>query len=199
MTTRQQIWQLTQDVELIQRAKSKIKTDPSHPEYWEAVKRRVEELLKPRKKPVKRTALSDELKQRYRAAKLKSNTLSYPLAIKDGHFIEPDYPNVGTSAGLQEFIINLIMWDGFRATRINVMGRMVNGKYIRSATRTGSADVSSTINGKSVMWEIKIGSDRPSPDQLKEQQRERKAGGEYFFVKTAEEFIILYDQIKGLF
>jgi len=42
------------------------------------------------------------------------------------------------------------------------------------------------------MIEIKVGSDRPSPHQLAEQERERDAGGIYEFVKTTDDFHSLY-------
>jgi hypothetical protein len=67
------------------------------------------------------------------------------------------------------------------------MGRQINGKFIPSATRKGTADISATIKGRSVMIEIK----------LAEQQRERQAGGIYEFVHTPEEFFIIFDQITS--
>lgn len=105
-------------------------------------------------------------------------------------------------------VVKYLTWLGYRATRVNVQGRLIDGtektatgdligkkKFIKSTTRKGSADVSSTIKGRSVMWEIKIGKDKPSADQLKEQQREEKAGGLYFFIKTPEDFFYNLDTI----
>jgi hypothetical protein len=77
------------------------------------------------------------------------------------------------------------------------MGRQINGKFIPSATRKGTADISATIKGRSVMIEIKVGKDKPRPEQLAEQQRERQAGGIYEFVHTPEEFFIIFDQITS--
>jgi hypothetical protein len=45
------------------------------------------------------------------------------------------------------------------------------------------------------MIEIKVGSDRPREDQLKEQIRERNAGGIYEFIKDTEQFFNLYDNL----
>jgi hypothetical protein len=120
----------------------------------------------------------------------------YPACYKDGHYITPLMPDTGTSNGLTRFIVQFLTWVGYRATRISVEGRVLgDGTRIKSSTRKGTADISSTIQGKSVMWEIKIRSDKPSKEQLREQQLERKAGGEYFFVKTVEEFFEYYDSI----
>lgn len=51
------------------------------------------------------------------------------------------------------------------------------------------------------MWEVKVASDRPRPDQIKEQERERKSGGSYEFIKTIEQFFEVYDRLfpVGLF
>jgi hypothetical protein len=100
------------------------------------------------------------------------------------------------------------MWHEHRATRINSTGRLIDGlekqpsgailttkKWIPGSTRKGTADISATILGRSVMMEIKIGKDRASDYQIVEQQRERKAGGIYEFISTPEQFFQLYDSI----
>ena len=48
------------------------------------------------------------------------------------------------------------------------------------------------------MIEIKIGKDRASDFQLREQERERRAGGIYEFISTPEQFFELYDKIMEL-
>jgi hypothetical protein len=45
------------------------------------------------------------------------------------------------------------------------------------------------------MLEIKIGRDRASEYQIKEQILERKAGGVYEFISTPDEFFEIYDKI----
>lgn len=147
------------------------------------------------KKAKKIDTTSEAAKIRYQQAHELDFRNQYPTAYKAGHYFKPKMPNCATSNGLQNAIQNYITWNGGRATRVSSAGRKVDGKWIPGTTRKGSADVSSTINGKSVMWEIKIGTDSASPQQTKEQQREIKAGGKYFFVKTFDEFLTLYDSL----
>lgn len=148
------------------------------------------------------------VKSRYLAAHAENFAAQYPAAFKDHGLPGVVMPKTTTSNGLTTFIVNFLTWKGCRATRINVSGRLIEQpekqasgiilgvkKYMHSRTRKGTADISSTINGKSVMWEVKIGRDRPSQHQLDEQQREQRAGGQYHFVHTAAEFLSLYDQI----
>ena len=135
-------------------------------------------------------------KQRYSAAHKIWFAQNYPVAFKDGYYAEPKMPVVSTANGLTTFICNYLNWLGHRATRINVSGRKVGDKWIRSSTRKGTADISSTVKGKSVMIEIKIGRDKPSPDQLKEQMKERAAGGIYEFCSSVDEFFMLYDNLS---
>jgi hypothetical protein len=134
-------------------------------------------------------------KQRYNAAHLRWQELTYPEAFKSGFTHDPSMPVVTKANGLTNYICNFLNWSGHRATRINVSGRKVKDKWIRSTTRKGTADISATINGKSVMIEIKIGRDKPSLEQLAEQIKERNAGGIYEFVSNVEEFFMLYDSI----
>jgi hypothetical protein len=107
-------------------------------------------------------------------------------------------PSVAKANGLTKYITNFLFWKGHRATRVNVQGRIVKGKWIPSTTRKGTADISATIKGRSVMIEIKVGSDRPRPEQLQEQERERKSGGIYEFISTPEQFLELYDKVVNL-
>lgn len=151
-------------------------------------------------------------KQRYQSAHEQWFRDQYPNAYKDGFYLEPKMPKVDTANGLTTFICNYLSWMGHRATRINVMGRLIDGvekqpsgakigvkKWLPSSTRKGTADIGSTIKingiGRSVMWEIKIGSDKPSPFQLKEKQLEESAGGKYFFVKNMDDFFTYYDSL----
>ncbi len=145
-------------------------------------------------------------KQRYQAAHEQWFKIEYPHAYKDGYYLEPKYPKVDAANGLTTFICNFLHWKGHRATRVNVSGRLVDAKekqasgnvigvkkWIPSSTRKGTADISATIKGRSVMIEIKVGRDKPRPDQLSEQIRERNAGGIYEFISTPEQFFELYD------
>jgi hypothetical protein len=149
-----------------------------------------------------------EWKLRYRQAYKLFYNREYPLAVKDHGIPEVKFPKVKTSNGLQRMIINFLNWSGHRATRINVQGKLVHGaekqasgtvlvvkKFVSSTTRKGTADISSTIRGRSAMFEIKIGRDKPSEFQMKEQERERRAGGIYEFIGTPEDFFELFDRI----
>jgi hypothetical protein len=138
-----------------------------------------------------------EWRIRYNTAHYNYTLQRTPNVVKDGFYTTPPVPVVTKSNGLTTFIINFLNWSGYRATRINTMGRQINGKFIPSATRKGTADISATIKGRSVMIEIKVGKDKPRPEQLTEQQRERQAGGIYEFVHTPEEFFIIFDQITS--
>lgn len=132
----------------------------------------------------------------------------YAAAVKDFGYIKVKWPKVSSANGLTMFIVKFLTYAGWRATRVNTQGRLIKGlqrqasgtvltvnKFIPTAGRRGSADVSSTVAGKSVMWEIKVGNDRASEYQLKEQALEQAAGGFYFFIHSPEQFIEYYDKI----
>lgn len=133
-------------------------------------------------------------------------TIKYPEAFKDHGCPDVKYPKVLTSNGMITWITNFLNWSRHRATRISVSGRLIDApkkqasgitlmtkRYMHSQTRKGTADISATINGRSVMLEIKAGRDRPSEYQLAEQKREQDAGGVYLFIHTVDEFLHFYD------
>jgi len=149
--------------------------------------------------------------QRYQQAHEANFKRTTPNAYADGHYFNPVMPKIKTANGLTNFICNFVLWSGYRATRINTTGRLVDGtekgptgnvigvkKWIPGTTRRGTADISMTIKGRSVMIEIKVGNDKPSAFQLTEQARERAAGGIYEFIHNPDEFISLYDKVVTL-
>ena len=114
-----------------------------------------------------------------------------------------------TANGLTKMVVSFIQMSGYQAERINTMGTFRAGKkytdldgvsrttgkgsWTRSGSTPGSADISATINGRSVKIEIKIGADRQSDAQKAYQQAIEKAGGTYLIVKNFDQFIEWYD------
>lgn len=139
-----------------------------------------------------------DFKERYNQAHYEYYCKKYPNVVLDGLYCKPTLPKYKTANGLTKFITNYILWAGWRATRINSMGRQVGGKWIPGTTRKGTADISATVKGRSIMIEIKVGRDKPSEYQLKEQELERKSGGIFEFISSPEEFFILYDYVINL-
>jgi hypothetical protein len=67
------------------------------------------------------------------------------------------------------------------------------GKWTKGTGTKGSADISATINGRSVKIEIKYGKDRQSEAQIRYQEMIEKAGGTYLIVKSFDDFIQWFD------
>jgi len=139
------------------------------------------------------TIISKEARDRYQQAYDMMQRIKYPTATKDFGTLPCKFPDTRTANGLTKFIENFVNWSGYRATRISSAGRVLNGRYIYGNTRKGTADLSLTIKGRAAMIEIKVGKDTPSPHQLKEQIKERAAGGCYEFISTPEQFFEWYD------
>lgn len=131
----------------------------------------------------------------------------YPAGYANSGLPAKMIPNTKKANGLTKAIINVLMWSGHRATRIASSGRVIKSpqrqysgaslmtaRYIPGTTRRGAADISATIKGRSCMIEIKVGVDKPSEYQLREQQLERSAGGVYEFIHSMDEFFCWYDQ-----
>jgi len=119
-----------------------------------------------------------------------------------------------TANGLTKCIIEWIRLNGGQAERISVQGRYIDsskvitdvigrqrkigsGKYIPSSMQKGSADISSTIKGKSVKIEVKIGRDVQSEAQKEYQAQIERAGGIYLIAGSFEEFLNKYNKIVG--
>lgn len=116
-----------------------------------------------------------------------------------------------TANGLTKAIIKFLQLKGWQAERISTTGRMIDQrktytdvvgfrrtigstKWISGTTTKGSADISATINGKSVKIEVKIGRDRQSDAQKKYQADIERSEGVYYIARTFEDFYKWYNQ-----
>lgn len=157
----------------------------------------IQPLRKPYVKKPKRIITSKyDPKKLYYDARRVMFEQTYPEAHSRGEYYNSTFPKIQTSNGLTMAIINFLNWSGHNADRTGTQGRMikVNGQYkrISSANRKGTSDISATIKGLAVKLEIKIGNDTPSKEQLREQDKERAAGGVYEFIHSFDEFFDWY-------
>ena len=118
-----------------------------------------------------------------------------------------------TSAnGLTKAIIDFLRLKGWQAERISNMGRVIDNrktytnvigqlktigsaKYIPSSGTNGTADISATIQGRSVKIEVKIGKDKQSLNQINYQRQIEASGGVYFIAKNFEQSYKWYQEI----
>jgi hypothetical protein len=146
----------------------------------------------------------DRLKQLKQEAMLESypNVPKYALSA-------PKYEDK-TANGLTKCIIEFLQLSNHQAERINTMGRPIDSRkqvtdvigrtktigsmtWGKSTATKGSADISATIQGRSVKIEVKIGADRQSEDQKVYQANIEKSGGKYWIAKNFDDFIKKYD------
>lgn len=109
-----------------------------------------------------------------------------------------------TANGLTRCIIDFIKLHGGQAERIAATGiptkkRDVYGNTIWRTTHmtVGTADISATINGRSVKIEVKIGRDRQSDAQCRYQADVERAGGLYYLARDFEGFVSWYNLLFG--
>jgi len=144
---------------------------------------------------------------------LASNVAANKTVNVPGYAIpRPKYTDL-TSNGLTKCIIDSIRMNGYQAERISVEGRTIdtrktyidvsgrrktigNVKRIKASSQIGSADISATINGKSVKIEVKIGRDRQSDEQKLYQESVERAGGIYLIARDFQQFYDWFESIK---
>jgi hypothetical protein len=146
----------------------------------------------------------DRLKHLKQEAMLES----YPSVPKYA-LSAPKYEDK-TANGLTKCIIEFLQLSNHQAERINTMGRPIDNRkqvtdvigrtktigsmtWGKSTATKGSADISATIQGRSVKIEVKIGKDRQSQDQKIYQDNIEKSGGQYWIAKNFDDFIKKYD------
>ena len=158
-----------------------------------------------------------------RELRIKHFKTIYPKSMDTGYFdhvLEVKKPT--SAAQLEKLIVEFINFSGHQAHKTEVKGTFVpsvgkklinpmtgevknKGQYIPSGARKGQADVTSTIYGLRVEWEVKFSKgDRQSVHQKKYEDDIVGAGGFYFIVRDVDDFynkwlkLMDHDKIKLL-
>ena len=116
-----------------------------------------------------------------------------------------------TANGLTNCIIDWINGSGGSANRINTQGQVRKGRvefaggqhkdFIRftpSTTRKGTADIHAVMEGRHLSIEVKIGPDKLSPEQIREQERITRAGGLYFVARDMQSFVEWFEELFSI-
>jgi hypothetical protein len=136
---------------------------------------------------------------------LQEHYKNFDNPLPKGARTAPQYTDK-TANGLTRCIIDYIKLTGGQAERISVTGRRIDkrkqftdvignrreiGKvqWIKSNMKKGSADISATIQGRSVKIEVKIGSDRQNQAQKDYQAEVERAGGIYMIARSFDDFL----------
>lgn len=134
--------------------------------------------------------------------KLKQLREQYPNV--PSHAVSVPKYSDKTANGLTKCIIEYLTLLGWQAERINTMGRVLDNRktvtdvlgqrktigsttYIPTTGTKGSADISATIYGRSVKIEVKM-KDRKSEDQKRYKAMIEKSGGQYWLIRSFDEF-----------
>jgi hypothetical protein len=153
-----------------------------------------------------------EWQRRYAAAHFAHYERTHPIIVADGLYCLPVMPSVITSNGLTAAIINYCTWMGQYANRINTMGRVIKqGKdittvmgtikaktvMIKGSTKRGTPDIDCVINSYPVKLEVKIGKDKQSYEQLKQEAAIIQAGGYYYVIRDIDSFFVVFDKFMN--
>ena len=142
-----------------------------------------------------------------KAMYLERNRERFP-SLPDAARVAPRYSDK-TANGLTKCIIDFLRLKGHQAERVAVTGRYIDqskvvqdvagfkrrigsGKWIPGSMQPGTADVSATINGRSVKIEVKI-RDKQSQVQRDYQNQVEAAGGAYVISTSFDQFLSWYE------
>jgi hypothetical protein len=134
---------------------------------------------------------------------LAENRFKFP-SLPECARVAPAY-NDRDSNSLTRCIIDFIRLTGGQAERVAVTGRYLDNtrivtdvlgrsrrigtaKWIKPSMQPGTADISATINGRSVKIEVKVGFDEQSQAQKRYQAEVEQAAGIYYIARTFSEF-----------
>ena len=142
-----------------------------------------------RKKPstkdrYKKSKLLNELECDYKKWFYSKKTI--PENLQSDFKFKDDCANALTRS-----IMAYLTMNGHLAARINTQGNYSQklGKYIKSGSTKGVADIISTVFGKSVYIEVKFGKDKQRKEQIEFENLVNESDGIYIIAKTYEQFI----------
>lgn len=96
-----------------------------------------------------------------------------------------------TANELTKCITAWLSLHGHFAGRVNTMGTYNQklGKYVKSGSKRGMADITAVINGRHISIEVKTGRDKIRPEQLECKSEIEKAGGVYIIASSFDNFL----------
>lgn len=108
-------------------------------------------------------------------------------------------PSMTETNAITNNIIKYLEYKGHFASRIQSQGQYIAkiGRWVKSKVRRGIGDVIACIDGRFVMIEIKYGQDRQSTYQKDVEKDVKKAGGDYWIIKTFGEFLGRYESYNS--
>ena len=114
--------------------------------------------------------------------------------IQDKHQLQSTFSDDSANALTKAIVAYITMNSGF-AARINSTGTysVAQGRFIRSGSTAGMADVNAIVKGRSLQFEVKYGADKIRSSQSLVKAACEKAGGLYFLTHNFDEFL---EQIK---
>lgn len=160
--------------------------------------------------------MNKENKKRFEQLYLKNKLENYPSFIGRENCMPPANTKEAGANDLTRLVIDFIIFNDGQAERISSMGRYIDGtkqvtdcigrkrtigtgKYVKSTTTNGTADISATIKGRSVKIEIKWKKDTQSDNQKKYEESINKSGGIYIIIKTFDDFIDWFDNFNSTY
>lgn len=149
-------------------------------------------------------------KQRFETDYLRYTLEKYPSFVGREAHLPPAKTKESGANDLTRLVIDFLTFNNCQAERISSQGQYRDGKKVVTdcigrkrtigsgiwtpgTSTKGTADISSTIRGRSVKIEIKWGKDRQSDAQKEYQASIEKAMGIYIIVKSFDDFLIWYD------
>ncbi len=140
----------------------------------------------------------------------EAKKLKYPTIPVN--YLAPEKFRDNTANGLTRCIKSFIQVKGGQCERICTTGRQIDNtkiftdvlghqrvigslNWIKGNATNGSADISATINGRSVKIEVKIGRDRMSEAQMDYKAEIEAAGGVFYVAMDFTSFLNWYNQM----
>lgn len=152
--------------------------------------------------------MNKENKAILKALELEISIAKYP-SMNPAYLSSTDWSD-NSANSLTKSIIFYINATGNQAERIGNQGqyregnkievgtgeiaytKRLPGKWTKGQGTKGTADISATINGKSVKIEVKYGRDKQSDVQKQYQQKIETAGGIYYIARDFDSFVEWY-------
>ncbi len=138
----------------------------------------------------------DFLEQLFRL-RMEHHRKRTPAAVATGYFNNCYKVKRPQSAAQMEGLIReFITLSGYHCQKVTTMGVKRGDKWTRGTATRGAADLMAIVNGRAIQIEVKFSKgDRQSDEQAKFEASVKRAGGEYYIVRTLEQFLEIWGTI----
>jgi hypothetical protein len=129
--------------------------------------------------------------RRERAKQIRPNSYATGY-FENSYIVKPPR----SAAQMEKLITEFIKLSGYHCQKVSTMGVKRGNTWTKGTATKGASDLLAIVDGKAYAFEVKFSKgDRQRDDQKGYEDSVKRAGGEYYIIRTLDQFLEIFKTI----